>query len=186
MPELSIAFIAALCAPALPMLVFVCLGLALLFQRAPRGALVARVVNWAFAGSVLATLIVAASFADHLDTPLIVDLDAWFHTDAYRFEAVLLVDRLSAPMMVLTASICGLVGRFSSTYLVGEPGEARFYLLLSMFATGMFLLVMAGSLDLLIAGWELVGLSSALLIGFFAGNTFPVRNALRAFVIYRA
>jgi NADH-quinone oxidoreductase subunit L len=186
MQELSTTFFAILCAPLLPTLTFVLLGVTLLLRRVANGARVARLVQWAFSGSVLATLLVAGSFAFHLDKPLVIDLDAWFHTDDYRFEAVLLVDRLSAPMMLLTATICGLIGHFSSTYLEAEPGEARFYLLLSMFATGMFLLVMAGSLDLLIAGWELVGLSSALLIGFFADKTFPVRNALRAFTIYRA
>jgi NADH-quinone oxidoreductase subunit L len=185
MHEPSTAYLAVLLAPLLPTLTFVILGLKLLLRRRANGARVARLVNWAFVGSVLATLLVAGSFAFHLDEPLLIDLDAWFHTDDYRFEAMLLVDRLSAPMMLLTATICGLIGRFSSTYLVAEPGESRFYLLLSMFATGMFMLVMAGSLDLLIAGWELVGLSSALLIGFFADKTFPVRNALRAFAIYR-
>jgi NADH-quinone oxidoreductase subunit L len=186
MHDFSITFLAILCAPLLPTLTFVLLGLGLLLRWRPNGALVARIVNWAFVGSVLATLVVAGSFAFHLDQPLIIDLDAWFYTDDYRFDAQLLIDRLSAPMMLLAATICGLIGRFSSTYLEAEPGEARFYLLLSMFATGMFVLVMAGSLDLLIAGWELVGLSSALLIGFFANKTFPVRNALRAFTIYRA
>lgn len=186
MPELSNTSLAILCAPLLPMLAFVALGLALLLRCRLSRARVARLVGWAFAGSVAAALVVAASLASRPDEPLIIDLDAWFHTDDYRFEAQLLVDRLSAPMMLLSAALCGLIARFSSTYLEGEPGEPRFYLLLSMFATGMFVLVMAGSLDLLIAGWELVGLSSALLIGFFADKTFPVRNALRAFCIYRA
>jgi NADH-quinone oxidoreductase subunit L len=184
MHEVPLTFFATLAAPLLPLLTFVLLAVALLFRRGVRGALVARVVRWAFVGSVLATLVVAGSFA-FLDRPLTIDLDAWFATDDYRFDAQLLVDRLSAPMMLLTATICGLIGRFSATYLDAEPGEARFYLLLSMFATGMFTLVMAGSLDLLIAGWELVGLSSALLIGFFANKTFPVRNALRVFAVYR-
>jgi NADH:ubiquinone oxidoreductase subunit 5 (subunit L)/multisubunit Na+/H+ antiporter MnhA subunit len=96
------------------------------------------------------------------------------------------VDPLSATLMTLTAALCGLIARFSSTYLVREPGHARFYLLLSLFACGMFLLVMSGSLDLMIAGWELLGLSSMLLIGFFHERPFPVRNALRAFTIYRS
>jgi NADH:ubiquinone oxidoreductase subunit 5 (subunit L)/multisubunit Na+/H+ antiporter MnhA subunit len=184
-PELSLTAIAAICAPSLPALAFVVLGLLLLVGRAPPAAFVTRLVGWAFSGSVLATLIVLFSFVSHTSTPLVLQLGSWFGTDNYHFEASLLVDRLSAPMMFLTALICGLIGRFTATYLVGEPGEPRFYLLLSMFASGMFLLVMAGSLDLLIAGWELVGMSSTLLIGFFVTSTFPVRNALRAFTIYR-
>jgi len=186
MSELSPIAAAALCAPLLPALAFALLGLAMLVHRAPSGVVVARLVTWALAGSVLATMLVAFSFVTHDDQPIVIAIGSWFRTEGYHFEATLLVDKLSAPMMFLTASICGLIARFTSTYLVGEPGEARFYLLLSMFATGMFVLVMAGSLDFLVAGWELVGMSSMLLIGFFVGSTFPVRNALRTFSIYRA
>jgi NADH-quinone oxidoreductase subunit L len=186
MPELSLTFGAAVCAPALPALAFALLGLTMFVHRAPAGVLVARLVSWALAGSALATLIVAASFVAHDGTPMTIELGSWFRSGGYGFEAILRVDRLSAPMMLITAILCSLIARFSSTYLEAEPGEARFYLLLSLFATGMFVLVMAGSLDLLIAGWELVGMSSMLLIGFFLESAFPVRNALRTFTIYRA
>jgi NADH-quinone oxidoreductase subunit L len=186
MSQLSPIAAAALCAPLFPALAFLLLGLIMLVHRAPPGVMVARLVTWALAGSVLATFVVAFSFVTHDDQPIVIAIGSWFRTEGYHFEATLLVDKLSAPMMFLTASICGLIARFTSTYLVGEPGEARFYLLLSMFCTGMFVLVMAGSLDLLVAGWELVGMSSMLLIGFFVGSTFPVRNALRTFSIYRA
>jgi len=50
---------------------------------------------------------------------------------------------------------------------------------------GMQVLVVSGSIDLLFVGWELVGLTSALLIGFFHERATPVRSALRAFTIYR-
>jgi NADH-quinone oxidoreductase subunit L len=178
--------IVALLAPLFPALAFMLLGGAMLLARAPRERVVVRIVSGAFTLSVLSLLSVAVYFVTHDDRPIAIDLGAWFVAEDYHFAADVLIDRLSVPMMVLTAIICGVIGRFSATYLVGEPGHARFYLLLSLFATGMFLLVMAGSLDLLIAGWELVGLSSMLLIAFFHERNFPVRNALRAFVVYRA
>ncbi len=175
----------ALVAPLFPLAAAIYIGLSLLLWRAPDERFTARMVSVAFSLSVICTMTVAIYFITHDDTPIVLPLGAWFSTEGYHFESSLLVDRLSAPMMVLTATLCGLVGRFSSTYLHREPGQPRFYLLMSVFATGMFVLVMAGSLDLLIAGWEFVGISSMLLIGFFHQRTFPVRNALRAFVTYR-
>ncbi len=184
MPTSSPLSLVALAAPAFPALAFAFIGLSMLVARPPREGVVVRMVSLAFTASVLATLILVASFL-HDDRPISIELGSWFRNPDYGFEASLWVDRLSVPMMLLVALLCGLIGRFSRTYLVGEPGQARFYLLLSLFATGMFLLVMAGSLDLLIAGWELVGITSMLLIGFFDDRTFPVRNALRAFTVYR-
>jgi len=176
----------ALVAPLLPLATALFLGLCMLLWRAPAERINSRIVSLAFSASMLCTLTVAVYFVAHEDAPIVIPLGTWFSTEGSGFEASLLVDRLSAPMMMLTAALCGLIGRFSSTYLHREPGQPRFYLLLTVFASGMFLLVMAGSLDLLIAGWELVGISSMLLIGFFHERSFPVRNALRAFVTYRA
>jgi NADH-quinone oxidoreductase subunit L len=175
----------ALAAPAFPALAFLVLGALLLFRGGAPERFVVRFTSLAFSGAVLTSLTVCIWFLMHADAPIHLALGNWFEAHGYGFEVDFLIDSLSAPMMVTTAALCGLIGRFSSTYLVREPGQARFYLLLCLFATGMLLLVMAGSLDLLIVGWELVGVSSMLLIAFFHERTFPVRNALRAFIVYR-
>lgn len=175
----------AMAAPIFPAVTFALLGASMLVRRAPPERVISRGVSIAFTLSVVSVLTVAGFFLTHDDRPIHIELGSWFETEGYEFACSLLIDRLSVPMMVLTAVICGAIGRFSATYLIREPGQPRFYLLLCVFATGMFLLVMAGSLDLLIAGWELVGTSSMLLIAFFHERTFPVRNALRAFVVYR-
>jgi NAD(P)H-quinone oxidoreductase subunit 5 len=54
-----------------------------------------------------------------------------------------------------------------------------------MFATGMLLVALAGNVEVLFVGWELVGLSSALLVGFFHERPAPVSNALRVLSVYR-
>jgi len=66
-----------------------------------------------------------------------------------------------------------------------EPGHARFFALLAFFAHGMLLLSSAQSLELLLIGWEIVGITSFLLIGFFHERNAPVSNALHAFITYR-
>lgn len=100
--------------------------------------------------------------------------------------SMLVLDELSLPLFVLTVLLGGLVGRFSVTYLHREPGFSRFFLLFNLFAGGMSLLSLAGSLDLFFAGWELVGISSVLLIAFFHERAAPVERGIRALAVYRA
>src|SRR5690606_8655462 len=89
------------------------------------------------------------------------------------------------PLAILCALLVGLTGVFSRRYLHREPGYRRFYLLLALFGAGVQLVALAGTLDLLFFGWEIVGLSSALLIGFFNERAQPARHGLRAFATYR-
>jgi NADH:ubiquinone oxidoreductase subunit 5 (subunit L)/multisubunit Na+/H+ antiporter MnhA subunit len=104
----------------------------------------------------------------------------------YHFPLVLLADRLSLPFLAMTVVLSGLIGQFSATYLHREPGFLRFFLLLHLFAFGSLLAFAAGSFDLLVGGWEMVGITSVLLIAFFQQRTAPVENGLRVFAVYRA
>jgi NADH:ubiquinone oxidoreductase subunit 5 (subunit L)/multisubunit Na+/H+ antiporter MnhA subunit len=112
-------------------------------------------------------------------------LGAWFHVGDYTFPLSFMVDRLSLPIVGVTVILVGLVGAFSVSYLHRDPGFLRFFLLLHLFAFGALLVFCADSLDLLIGGWEIVGITSVLLISFFQYRPEPVRNALRVFGTYR-
>ncbi|QRK04383.1 proton-conducting membrane transporter [Archangium violaceum] len=171
--------------PLWPLLAFLLLGGVMLMHRAPRERTVVRWVLGALWLSLGCSVVTAASLMLHHQDVLEVEVGRWFSAGDYSFMVSFFVDRLSATMMVLTSAITLLIGRFSVNYLHREPGFARFFLLLALFATGMLLLVESGSIDLLFVGWELVGLTSALLIGFFHERATPVRSGLRAFTIYR-
>ena len=110
----------------------------------------------------------------------------WFAVHEYRFPLVLVADHLSLPFLAMTIVLSGLIGQFSATYLHRESGFFRFFLLLHLFAFGSLLAFAAGSFDLLIGGWELVGITSVLLIAFFDQRPSPVENGLRVFGVYRA
>jgi len=110
----------------------------------------------------------------------------WFAVGDYHFPLVLIGDRLSLPFLALTVVLSGLIAQFSATYLHRETGFLRFFLLLHLFSFGSLLAFAAGSFDLLTAGWEVVGITSVLLIGFFQLRPAPVENGLRVFGIYRA
>ncbi len=115
-----------------------------------------------------------------------VPLGDWFTVHDYHFPLVLLGDRLSLPFLALTVILVGLIGQFSATYLHRDPGFARFYILLHLFAFGALLIFSAGSFDLIIGGWEMVGITSVLLISFFHYRLGPVDGAMHVFTIYRA
>jgi NADH:ubiquinone oxidoreductase subunit 5 (subunit L)/multisubunit Na+/H+ antiporter MnhA subunit len=119
-------------------------------------------------------------------TSVHVELREWFTVAHYRFPLALLIDKLSLALVGITVVLAGIVGSFSVRYLHRDPGFFRFFLLLYLFTFGALLVFTADSLDLLICGWEIVGITSVLLVAFFQYRPEPVSNALRVFATYRA
>ncbi len=103
----------------------------------------------------------------------------------FHFQAKLVFDRLSMPFVILSYVLCGVIAAFGNVYLHKETGFSRFFLLFSIFLLGMIITSLAGTIEMLFAGWELVGLSSALLVAFFHERPNPVRNGLRVWIVYR-
>ena len=163
----------------------VCAALALLWLLgiAPGEKAVSRVTALTFSACTLALVPILRVLASG---SVVVTFGNWFAVDDYHFPLVLLADRLSLPFLALTVVLSGLIGQFSATYLHRESGFFRFFLLLHLFAFGSLLAFAAGSFDLLAGGWELVGITSVLLIGFFQMRASPVENGLRVFAVYRA
>lgn len=109
----------------------------------------------------------------------------WFAAGHYHFSLGLRADAVSGPLLVVSAILFWVTARFSSRYLHREAGQFRFYFGLQLFAFSSLLVLAAASLDVLLAGWELVGVASILLIGFFSERATPARNALKVFGYYR-
>jgi NAD(P)H-quinone oxidoreductase subunit 5 len=110
---------------------------------------------------------------------------AWSTTHEGGIAIEFLVDRLSLAFAALSTAIAGVVSAFSNRYLHREPGYNRYFVLLAMFVTGMLLVALAGNVAVLFIGWELVGLSSALLVAFFHERPAAVSNAFRVISVYR-
>jgi NADH-quinone oxidoreductase subunit L len=112
----------------------------------------------------------------------------WFTlyaTDDYRFPVLLYFDRISAVYLCCVWAIFSVIVKYCRVYLHREAGYKRFFLTIFSFVFGLNLVILSGSIDILFAGWEIVGMSSFLLIAFYRHRVQPIRNALRAFVIYR-
>jgi NADH:ubiquinone oxidoreductase subunit 5 (subunit L)/multisubunit Na+/H+ antiporter MnhA subunit len=116
-----------------------------------------------------------------------IELGNWVEIEDlhFHFHLKFVFDRLSVPFVIMTFVLCGTIGAFASRYLHREAGFARFFLCYAIFVCGMVIATLAGTIETLFAGWELVGLSSALLIAFFHDRPAPVRNGLRVWTVYR-
>lgn len=103
----------------------------------------------------------------------------------FHFQLKFVFDRLSVPFAILSFVLCGTVSAFASVYLHREEGYRRFFLLYALFLLGMIVSSLAGTIETLFFGWELVGLSSALLVAYFHERAEPVRNGFRVWIMYR-
>ncbi|MFO0691177.1 MAG: proton-conducting transporter membrane subunit [Myxococcota bacterium] len=103
----------------------------------------------------------------------------------YHLDISVYVDRLSAILTALAGCVIPVLARFSGRYLHREPGYLRFFVLMGVASTGFFWFVLGGGLDMAFFGWELLGLSSALLVCFFWERTETVVASGRVFATYR-
>lgn len=121
------------------------------------------------------------------DVPhVVIDLGPLLSLRGYHFDLAMELTPTTLTLLVLTFALSAAVGAYSARYLHQDDGFFRFYVLLVLFAFGMELIVTARSLTLLFAGWEFVGLTSALLIAFYHRRYGPTRHGLRAYATYRA
>lgn len=103
----------------------------------------------------------------------------------YTFSVDLLADGICAPFLVVGALLTLLITRYSRYYLHREEGYKRFFATVLLFFFGYNLTVLAGNFETLFLGWELLGVSSFLLVAFYRDRYLPVRNAVKVFTIYR-
>ncbi len=115
----------------------------------------------------------------------LIDYPDWIKVGDYSFKLRVIIDLLGATYALLTSCLVGIIFKFSRNYLHREEGYFRFIFLLSTLLFGLMIVSFARSLDLLFAGWELVGTTSVLLIGYFYTQVQPVRHALKAIISYR-
>lgn len=97
----------------------------------------------------------------------------------------ILLDPLSIMMLVVITTVSLMVHIYSLGYMKGEPGFQRYFSFLSLFTFSMLGLVVATNLFQLYIFWELVGVSSYLLIGFYYERPAAVAAAKKAFIVTR-
>ncbi len=97
----------------------------------------------------------------------------------------ILLDPVSVMMLVVVTTISFLVHIYSRGYMHGDEGFARFYAYLSLFSFSMLSLVLSVNLFQIYIFWELVGVSSFLLIGYYFVKPSAIAAAKKAFIVTR-
>jgi NADH-quinone oxidoreductase subunit L len=109
----------------------------------------------------------------------------WIAAGDVRVDVAYWVDTLSMTMLLIVTGVGSLIHIYSTGYMHGDRGYARFFAYLNLFMFAMLTLVMAKNLPLLFVGWEGVGLCSYLLIGFWYKDIANAAAGKKAFIVNR-
>src|SRR2546425_3524362 len=139
-------------------------------------------------GTVAASFVASAMSARHLavsSDALTATLFTWIAAGDFTVSAGLLMDRLSALMALVVTGVGFLIHVYSIGYMADDSAYSRYFAYLNLFVGSMLLLVLGGNLLVLFVGWELVGLCSYLLIGFWFDRERAANSGRKAFVVNR-
>lgn len=147
-------------------------------RRGPKGVIALA----AMAVSIGAAFYVFAHVWEHEALHLRI---RWFSIDDHAFYIGLLLDNMAVLMMALVCAIAFAVHVYSVAYMKGDPGIHRYWVYLGLFCSAMLGLVVADNLLMLYICWELVGVASYLLIGFWFTRDAAAQANKKAFLINR-
>lgn len=108
-----------------------------------------------------------------------------FQSTGYEFFIDFFFDKITVVYLLVGSFLTFLVTIYCSYYLHREHGYKRFFNTIMFFYLGYNITVVSGNLETLFVGWEILGISSFLLIAFYRDRYLPVKNAFKVFSIYR-
>lgn len=175
--------------PALPFFSFLAIGLLLRTRYARWAGVVGTAAI--FASALWAYLLAWEYF--HLFPPgtsvrpaIVPWSFAWLRYQEHLVVNIgVLVDPISVLLMVVVTTVASWIHLYSNGYMHGDRGFARYFCFLNLFTFSMLCLVVAPNLLQMYMGWELVGLSSFLLIGFYYQRPAAAAACQKAFIVTR-
>ncbi len=108
-----------------------------------------------------------------------------YSSGGIEFLLSFMFDKVTAVFSLVASLLTTLIVVYSRIYLHREPGYKRFFSTILLFYTGFNLIIFSGNFEVLFVGWEVLGISSFLLISFYRDRYLPVKNAYKVFSIYR-
>ena len=109
----------------------------------------------------------------------------WLPLGTLHFDMGILLDPISVMMLIVITTVSFMVHIYSFGYMHGERGFQRYYAFLSLFTMSMLGLVIATNIFQMYLFWELVGVSSYLLIGFYYTQKAAIAASKKAFIVTR-
>jgi len=119
------------------------------------------------------------------DAAIVTPLFNWIAIGSFTIDVTFIVDRLGMVMMLIVTFVGSLIHLYAVGYMWEDEGFGRFFAYFNFFLGAMLTLVLANNPILLFIGWELVGLASYLLIGFYHQERANITAANKAFILNR-
>jgi NADH-quinone oxidoreductase subunit L len=121
----------------------------------------------------------------HLGEDVLGSAIAWMNTGESTFNMGVLIDPATVMMLAMVPLAVLMIFIYSIGYMAHDPRQSRFFALISLFAGAMLTLVVADNILLLFVGWEVMGLCSYMLIGFWFEKESAYKAAIKAFTTTR-
>ncbi len=174
--------------PIIPFVVFLLLGV---FNKKIKPSISGYIGVFGLLASTVLSLYAAYQYffvSEKLDGvyQTFVDKTVWMNfTETLHIDMGILVDPISIMMLVIVSVVSLMVFIYSRGYMKGDDGYTKFFAFLSLFTFSMYGLVLATNLFQIYIFWELVGVSSYLLIGYYYTKPSAVAAAKKAFIVTR-
>ncbi len=141
------------------------------------GVIAALIISW--------VTLANASQLHHIGQEVLTSSVAWMDTGDTVFHMGVLVDPATVIMLVMVPIAVLMIFIYSIGYMAHDPRQARFFALISLFAGAMLTLVVADNVLLFFVGWEIMGVCSYMLIGFWFEKESAYKAAIKAFTTTR-
>lgn len=173
--------------PLIPLLAAFWIAMSYLFgkNRGEAGEVItAKMASTASLACLILILLIDLQ-AIFMGTPGTVVVGTWLSSGDYQINISFYLDSLALSLLSLISIISFLTIRFSINYMHREASFQRFFMIMLIFTSAMFLIVSAGNMVLTFVGWEMAGVCSFLLIAYNFDRSIPAANSSRIFVTNR-
>jgi len=137
------------------------------------------------AATLLGFVVIGDLFSLGEGGQILSPLFTWVSIGSFSIDVTFVVDRLSMVMMLIVTFVGSLIHLYAVGYMWEDEGFGKFFAYFNFFLGAMLTLVLAANPILLFIGWELVGLASYLLIGYYHQDPANIQAANKAFILNR-
>jgi len=117
--------------------------------------------------------------------PLNIKEIVLYNSEHYKFFIDLYFDDITATYLIMSSVLTFMIAHFSRGYMHKDDGYKRYFNNMMLYFFGVQVIIFSGNFETLFIGWEILGLSSFLLIAYYRNRYLPVRNGFKVFSMYR-
>ena len=138
-----------------------------------------------FIFSFLITIVLTVYWIVQPESTLLYSSPEFYHRGHTTFSIQLMLDINGVVYAWVSGFIGMVIAVFSRFYMHRDPGYKRFFTSILLFLLGLNLIIFSGNFEMLFMGWEIIGITSFLLIGFYRERYLPVKNAFKVVSLFR-